>query len=80
MSSSLSALHVSRTLSVGLMASTLTLSGLHGRYLTKMIIYAITSDYEAPFEYFANKVDAEKALASKPYNTEYDYIIEIEVK
>jgi hypothetical protein len=46
-----------------------------------MTIYAITSDYEAPYEYFANKVDAIRALGEgKAYNIKFDYIIEIEVK
>lgn len=44
-----------------------------------MIIYAISADYEAPYEYFANKVDAIKALGEH-YNPDFDYIIEIEVK
>ena len=46
-----------------------------------MTIYAITMDYESPFEYFANKVDAIKALGTnKAYNLDFHYIIEIEVK
>lgn len=45
-----------------------------------MTIYAITMDYESPFEYFANKVDAIRALGAKHYNPDYHYIIEIEVQ
>jgi hypothetical protein len=45
-----------------------------------MKIYAITSDYEAPYEYHATKEGAEWALANKSYlNPNYDYIEEIEV-
>lgn len=46
-----------------------------------MIIYAITQDYQAPAEYFANKVDALRALGEGiDYNLDHNYIIEIEVK
>jgi len=46
-----------------------------------MTIYAITEDYESPLEYFANKVDAIKALGTnKDYDINHHYIIEIEVK
>ena len=46
-----------------------------------MKIYAITMDYEAPLEYFTNKVDAIRALGTdKGYHPDYHYIIEIEVK
>jgi hypothetical protein len=44
-----------------------------------MTIYAITMDYESPFEYFANKVDAIRELG-KSYHPDFHYIIEIEVK
>jgi hypothetical protein len=38
-------------------------------------------DYESPLEYFANKVDAIKALGTeKHYDPDFHYIIEIEVK
>jgi hypothetical protein len=44
-----------------------------------MTIYAITEDYEAPYQYFANKVDAIRELG-KNYDPDFHYIIEIEVK
>lgn len=45
-----------------------------------MIIYAITSQYEAPYEYHATKAGAEWALANKVYfDPANDYIEEIEV-
>lgn len=44
-----------------------------------MKIYAITMNYEAPLEYFANLVDAIHALG-KDYDPDFHYIEEIEVK
>ena len=45
-----------------------------------MIIYAIKSQYEAPYEYHSTKAGAEWALANKIYfDANYDYIEEIEV-
>ena len=45
-----------------------------------MKIYAITTDYESPYAYYSNKATAEWDLANKrEFNSDYDYIIEIEV-
>lgn len=45
-----------------------------------MIIYAITSTYEAPYEYHTTRAAAEWALNNKSFfNPSYDYIEEIEV-
>ena len=53
-----------------------TLVGLSGRYLTKMIIYAVTSTYEAPEAYFTTEAKAEEYISNaiakqKAYNLEH---------
>jgi hypothetical protein len=45
-----------------------------------MIIYAITTEYEAPAAYYVSKAAAEWALANKiQFDSRYDYVTEIEV-
>ena len=61
------------------MASTLTLSGLSGRYLTNMKIYSITNGYDT-FEYHQTKAGAEWALSNKlGFDPDSEWVEEIEV-